>query len=461
MTLRRRLVRTVLVLLLGGILCGAVVGFGAVRQYLVELTDDQLTASARALPEVSDGLTTGAGFWQALARNGGAPSLVQVVDPRTGAARVYLLEGEAPRSDLRPEEPSADSPDGARFQRVDGGDGQDWRLRASWLPGGEVLIVGTRLAEHDAMLRKVALLEVVVTLLVAGAVGLFVPRVIRRDLRPLDEIADTARAIGDGDLTRRVAETSPDTETGQLGLALNDMLTRLEAAFRDRELSEERLRQFIADASHELRTPVATIMGYAELFRRGAASRPDDLAKAMSRIEAEAARMGELVDELLLLARLDQGRPLEREPVDLARVVTDAIADAHAVEPDRPIEFDRAGRAVVTGDADRLRQVVANLLGNVRQHTPPGTPARVELGTEDDHVFVAVSDEGPGLTEDQRARVFERFYRAGTHRADTGGGAGLGLSIVAAVITAHDGTVAVESRPGAGATFRVRIPLSR
>ena len=254
---------------------------------------------------------------------------------------------------------------------------------------------------------------------------------------------------------------------GRLGLALNAMLQQLDSAFRRRQASEERLRRFVADASHELRTPLTSIRGYAELFRRGADANPADLATAMRRIEAEAARMGALVDELLLLARLDQGRALERGPVDLAELAGDAVADARAVEPGRPVTLERDGPVLVQGDADRLRQVFANLVANVRQHTPPGTPMRVRA-FRDDHGrtgVLEVADGGPGLTAEQRERVFERFWRAGRSRPRAAadghrhGGAGLGLSIVAAVAAAHGGRATVASAPGQGATFRVELPL--
>ncbi|TMK62137.1 MAG: HAMP domain-containing histidine kinase, partial [Actinobacteria bacterium] len=221
-----------------------------------------------------------------------------------------------------------------------------------------------------------------------------------------------------------------------------------------------RLRRFVADASHELRTPLTSIRGYAELFRRGADSRPEDLAKSMQRIEAEAARMGVLVDDLLLLARLDQGRPLEREPLDLARIVEDAVDSARAVEPDRPIDLEVRGPASVLGDAGRMRQTVDNLLDNARVHTPASSPVRVTVGPDGEAVLLTVADEGPGLPSEVVDRAFERFYRGDPSRSRSMGGAGLGLSIVAAIVEAHGGTVTVRSEEGAGATFEVRLPAS-
>jgi two-component system OmpR family sensor kinase len=280
-------------------------------------------------------------------------------------------------------------------------------------------------------------------------------------------MALTAGEIAAGDLSRRVERAGGRGEVGRLGEALNAMLHQIEEAFADRERaaaelqrSEERLRRFIADASHELRTPLTSIRGHAELFRRGAAADPEALAQAMRRIEGEAQRMGLLVDDLLLLARLDEGRPLDHAPVDLTAVATDAVTDARAVEPDRPFELDVDGPVTVQGDNARLHQLAANLLSNARTHTPSTTPVRVSVRREGDHAVLEVSDRGPGMDPAQAARVFERFYRADVSRARLSGGSGLGLSIVAAVAEAHGGAVAVDTAPGEGATFSVRLPAA-
>jgi len=237
------------------------------------------------------------------------------------------------------------------------------------------------------------------------------------------------------------------------------MLAQIESAFRAREASERKLRRFVADASHELRTPLAAVRAYAELFSRGAAERPDDLARSMTGIGRESERMTVLVDDLLLLARLDEGRPLERKPVELDDVVGEAVEMAQTVEPERPIEL-QTEHAVVVGDRDRLRQIVDNLLANVRTHTPPGTAVQVSVRRENGNAEIAVSDAGPGLEPDQLAHVFERFYRADPSRARASGGVGLGLSIVAAVAQAHGGTVEARSDPGQGATFTIALPLA-
>jgi two-component system OmpR family sensor kinase len=237
------------------------------------------------------------------------------------------------------------------------------------------------------------------------------------------------------------------------------MLARIEEAFAQRAATEARLRRFVADASHELRTPLTSIRGYADLYRQGALRTRSELDEAMRRVEQEAARMGGLVDDLLLLARLDQGRPLERSPVRLDELVDDAVRDARAVEPDRPITLS-ARPVTVEGDEARLRQALGNLLANARVHTPPGTPVDVSVAAEDGWGLVQVADGGPGLAPEVAERVFERFYRADTARTRAGGGTGLGLAIVAGVVEAHGGTVRVESAPGEGARFSLRLPRS-
>ncbi|MBN9618337.1 MAG: HAMP domain-containing histidine kinase, partial [Actinobacteria bacterium] len=264
-----------------------------------------------------------------------------------------------------------------------------------------------------------------------------------------------------GDLSRRVPAGSVRTEVGRLAATLNVMLGQIESAFADREHSEVTLRQFIADASHELRTPLTTVRGYAELVNRGVLADEEERRHAMERIEAEATRMGTLVDDLLLLAYLDQQRPLQSIRTDLAGLVADAVADARARAPERSIEYVEAGVPVLVDvDVDRLRQVLTNLLSNALVHTPAETSVTVRLGTGAGAASITVADDGPGVEPEQLARLFERFYRADPGRARARGGAGLGLSIVAAVVAASGGTVAVDSTPGAGTTFTVTLPLA-
>jgi two-component system, OmpR family, sensor kinase len=320
------------------------------------------------------------------------------------------------------------------------------------------LIVAIPLTDVDQTLHHLFLVEILVAAAVLFAMALLAWWVVRLELRPLENMGDTAGAIAAGDLSRRVEPADERSEVGRLGLALNSMLGQIEVAFAERTASEARLRRFVADASHELRTPLTSIRGYAELFRRGANTRPDDLAKTMTRIEEAAARMGVLVEDLLLLARLDQGRPLDHARVDLSRLVGAAVDDLRAAAPDRPVNYESTGPVVVTGDENRLRQVLANLLENARTHTPPATQIDVRVGESGADAVIEVADHGPGMSEEDAARAFERFYRADPSRARESGGAGLGLAIVAAITEAHGGRVEVQTELGAGATFRIWIP---
>jgi two-component system OmpR family sensor kinase len=353
------------------------------------------------------------------------------------------------------------APDGPRYFTVSSEDGTSrYRVRASNEPhSGATVIVATSLADVDATLRRLLLIELLVTgAVVAGlaALGLWV---VRLGLRPLDAIGKTAEAIAAGDLTRRVERAESRTEVGRLGLALNTMLGQIESAFTAKDASERRLRRFVADASHELRTPLAAVRAYAELFSRGAAKNPDDLERSMSGIRRESERMSVLVDDLLLLARLDEGRPLDRAATALDGVVGEAVDAARALDPDRPIRTE-IEPALVEGDRDRLRQALDNLLANVRAHTPAGTPVDIRLSRADDVAVLDVADQGPGLAPEDEQRVFERFYRADPSRSRASGGVGLGLSIVAAIVAAHGGRVRVASGAASGTTFSIELPLS-
>ncbi|MFO7191293.1 HAMP domain-containing sensor histidine kinase [Thermocrispum sp.] len=312
-------------------------------------------------------------------------------------------------------------------------------------------------AAYEELTSRVAAVAIVSGVGAVVAMGLLSAIALRRGLRPLERIAETAGRIGAGELSHRMPQEAPGTEVGVVSDALNRMLAELEKAFAERTAAEQRLRRFVADASHELRTPVATIGGYAELYRRGGAEHPEDLAKILARIESEAWRMGVLVDELLLLARLDEGRPLERAPVDLAEVAADAVAAAQARDDRRTWSLHADPQAVVTGDAARLRQVIDNLLTNVERHADPG-PASVLVRCDGDDVVVEVQDSGPGMPPEQAGRVLERFYRVDPSRSRATGGHGLGLSIVDAVVRAHAGAVVVRSEPGTGTTVRIRLP---
>jgi two-component system OmpR family sensor kinase len=335
-------------------------------------------------------------------------------------------------------------------QTSDGGPGLTTRL-----------LLAIPLSDAESTLNRLTLLELLVGLIVAGCVAVLAYVLVRREFRPLERMEATAAAIAAGDLSQRVSEDDPATEVGRLGAALNAMLAQIELAFEAQRQSENRLRRFVADASHELRTPLTSVRGFAELFRRGAAGRPEDLAVAMRRIESEAERMGVLVDDLLMLAKLDQGRPIDAEPVDLRAVVEELVSDHRILHPEWPIELHAEGEGTVVGDELRLRQAVTNLLSNARTHTPPGTPLNVRFETDGDERLVEVADEGPGIPPDLLPRVFERFVRSDPSRARASGGSGLGLSIVAAIVEAHGGRVEAASPPGHGATFRLLLPAAK
>ncbi|MFI6229404.1 ATP-binding protein [Micromonospora echinospora] len=376
-----------------------------------------------------------------------------------------------------------------------------WRmlyLRLDDSSGG-VLAVGQHLTDVDRAVKQLIWIDMLVgsaVLILLASIG---AAIVRTSLKPLVDIERTAAAIAGGDLTRRVPDPEqgndcPTSELGRLSRALNSMLTQIEAAFTARAASEasarwaeaaardaaeaartsearairseERMRQFVADASHELRTPLTTIRGFAELYRQGAAREPGETAGLLRRIEDEAARMGLLVEDLLLLARLDRERPLSLAPVELPVLAADAVQAARVVAPDRRISLDIApnsGPLVVRGDDARLRQIIGNLMTNALTHTPPDASVTLGLRAEDATAVVEVVDTGPGLSEEQAERVFERFYRADAARTRRVGGAngtGLGLAIVAALVAVHQGTVEAVPTPGGGATFRVRLPLA-
>ena len=326
--------------------------------------------------------------------------------------------------------------------------------------GGEVGVWAVPLREVDAavseILRIVVLTGAVVTLL-GGAVAWWT---VWRGLRPVDRMVETATTIAGGDLTQRVLFTDPSTELGRLGAALNEMLTQIEHAFTREQAVTERLKQFVADASHELRTPIAAINGYSELYRKGALREQQELDKAMRRIATETSRMQRLVADLLLLARLDREQPVERRPIDLAAIVRDAATDSRAIERDRPVTVQGPDSLRVNGDEQLLSQIVANLLANARLHTPPGTPVTVAFGQDNGRVALDVIDDGPGLPETDADKIFERFYRMDGSRAGPSGGSGIGLAIVAAIARAHGGTVEAGNQVGRGARFTVTLPVN-
>lgn len=343
--------------------------------------------------------------------------------------------------------------------------GVQWRAMTVRGPESELTTVAIDLSDVQTTVRELTYAQVSIGLAVLVVLGVLGYAVVHRSLRPLVEVERTAAAIAAGEFDRRVPQRDPRTEVGRLSLALNGMLAQIQTAMAASEssaaqarTSEERMRRFITDASHELRTPLTTIRGFAELYRQGAAR---DVEMLMSRIESESSRMGLLVEDLLLLARLDAQRPLERRRVDLLTLATDAVHDAQSIAPKRAIKvevFDGPGTPEVLGDDARLRQVLGNLMANALQHTPESAGVVVRVGTVGDRAVLEVCDKGPGMTADDAQRVFERFYRADSSRARTSGGTGLGLSIVDSLVYAHGGTVRVTTSPGRGCTFTVTLP---
>jgi two-component system OmpR family sensor kinase len=340
------------------------------------------------------------------------------------------------------------------------------RLRTSRLSDGSVLVMGLSLREVSASERRLVTIELIVAgaaLLAAAILGWLL---VRLGLRPLRDVERTALVIASGgDLEHEVPGGDRPTEVGRLAAALNTMLGRIRAAFTERDAkeralqeSEARMRRFVADVSHELRTPLAAVVAYAELFERGARDHPADLERALRGISTEAGRMGELVEELLLLARLDEGRPLQMQTIDLVGVVIDAITAARTVSADWPISLHVEDVVEVDGDPSRLRQVVDNLLANVRTHTPAGTTTTVRVGWRDGQAALSIADDGPGMTPEESARVFERFFRADPSRSRESGGAGLGMAIVDAIVTAHHGHIELDTAPSHGVHITVLLP---
>ena len=465
--LRIKLIAVVLTMVALALVAVSVASVSAMRGYLLDKTDRQLTGVARVMA-------------RALTQPGGVQTKVPVAGQFV--VQVHDATGKvvasAPRSIWRGAEPEPIIPqdpawltahtEKAVTVAAQSGNGR-WRVHVEPVAGGYV-VVGTDLSDVARTAGRLVGVEIVVGSIVLVLVAGLGVAIVRASLRPLVNIEHTAEAIAAGDLSRRVPDADPRTEVGRLGNALNGMLSQIETAFRAQSESEAtaresegRMRRFVADASHELRTPLSVIRGFAEYYRQRDDVPPDELDRLIGRVEDEAARMGVLVDDLLLLARLDQQRPLARRPVDLLALAADAVQDARVVDGEREITLSvRSGSAfIVTGDEVRLRQVIGNLVNNALRHTPAGTPVEVIVRSgvlgDAPAAVLEVVDSGPGMPAEQAERVFERFYRADPARSR--GGTGLGLAIVAGLVEAHGGSVSVDTAPGEGATFRVLLPL--
>ncbi|MGC8463461.1 MAG: sensor histidine kinase [Acidimicrobiales bacterium] len=349
----------------------------------------------------------------------------------------------------------------AFFTVGSGSTGPGYRVMArTVLDGRAVLVVAQPTNELSSTLSRLLVVEVVVSAAVLVGLAALAWLLVRRDTRPIEDMAATATAIAAGDLSLRVSSGRSGSEVGRLASAFNTMIGEIEDAFAARVASEDRLRRFLADASHELRTPLTSIRGYSELFELGMSERPDDLARSLSHVRAEAARMERLVDDLFLLAQLDHERPLASDPVDLAMVVGRSVDSARLRSDGHPITLSVSGPVVVQGDEFRLRQVVDNLVTNAIVHTPQGTAVTIRVGVDGREAVLEVDDRGPGIPGDQLFHIFEPFHRLDRSRSRTTGGAGLGLAIVEAVVHAHGGTVVARpGEGGRGVSFEVRLPI--
>ncbi|GAB7141518.1 sensor histidine kinase [Mycobacterium riyadhense] len=456
--LRVSLVAATLVLVLCGLLVSGVAVTSILQHSLISRIDSALLDASRTWAQTP---------WQ-------PPANAEGPDPARPPSKFYV-RGISPDGRTfvaindRNAEPAlpADNdvgPDPTTLPSVNGSD-IEWRAVTVRVPQGGLTTVAIDLSDVQHTVRSLVWLQVGIGVAVLVVVGIAGYAVVHRSLKPLSEVEQTAAAIAAGQLDSRVPERDPRTEVGRLSSALNGMLAQIQQAVASSESSaetargsEDRMRRFITDASHELRTPLTTIRGFAELYRQGAAR---DVSMLLSRIESEASRMGLLVDDLLMLARLDAQRPLERDRVDLLVLASDAVHDARAIDPKRTITLevlDGPGTPEVFGDEPRLRQVLSNLVANALQHTPESADVTVRVGTKGDDAVIEVADKGPGMSQEDAARVFERFYRTDSSRARASGGTGLGLSIVDSLVNAHGGAVTVTTAPGQGCCFQVTLP---
>jgi two-component system OmpR family sensor kinase len=483
-SLQSRLVLGVVLLTSAGFVLSSVVAQHALRSYLLEQVDNGLlTLSGSSLPRVAeagiahdpDDLATNRGNGHG--QNNSAPAVRTPLQRIPTSTSVTLLDAAgtvvgavggdlniAPVTDylggITPTEAASHHGDAFTIKA----DGGDFRAVALVLPNKAGTVVAAQsLSELDKTVKKLGFFFLLIGLLLITLVAIASRIVIKIGMRPLEAVEETAEQIAAGDLSARMPDANPRTEVGRLVASLNSMLARIEGAFDARTQSEDKLRRFVADASHELRTPLTAIRGFSELYRQGAVAGEEPTRELLGRIEGESKRMGSLVEDLLLLARLDQAREMESKPVNLESVVESAVASARAAGPDHPVSFTPATEDLFTlGDEARIHQVLANLLANARTHTPAGTAIDVSLMQDVDGIRIAVRDNGPGLSLDDQKKIFERFYRADPSRVRVDGeGSGLGLSIVDAVMSAHGGTVTVQSELGKGATFTLFFPVEK
>lgn len=466
-SLQRRLVVGIMLLLaLVSVVVGAV-STAALGRALTARVDEQLRSAADILVGSSG---PGRGEYTPSPRDALRPGAVVLVESRGSVVVAGYVAGDGTAAPLTPtqREVLLDVEGGRSASSVDLGDLGEYRVLAETTRADERLVVGLPLAESRATTMELLLIIALVTAAALAATAAIGSAVVRIALRPLGRVADTAVRVsrlplakGEVALIERVpdADTDMRTEVGRLGAAINRMLDHVASALLARQESEGKVRRFVAEASHELRTPLTSIRGYAELTRRGGHDLPPDLARSMERIESEAIRMTSLVEDLLLLARLDEGRDLEIESVDLTGILLDTVSDAHAAAPEHAFALEVPEvPVIVTGDDSRLRQVVANLLANARVHTPAGTAITVGLEVGD-RAILTVADNGPGIPAEQQAALFERFTRGDESRSRAAGSTGLGLAIVRAVVEGHGGTVSVDSVPGR-TVFTVVLPLA-
>jgi two-component system OmpR family sensor kinase len=477
-SLRARLLALLVALAVVGLAVADFASYRALHNYLFDRVDQQLESavgplsirlSQQAGGEGAAEIGPGPDFQgtRGPAPNGGLPSgtyvQLQAADGEVLAhspARFFGEELPLPQipADLEPTLPDeAVAPVTVGERR--GGSEQFRAAAVQVSEAGAVSVVAVPLGDTNATLHRLAVIELVVSGAILIALGLAAWWLIGLGLRPLRRMGEVAGQIADGDLSRRVEPDDDRTEVGRLGRSLNAMLAQIEAAFAERAAGESRLRRFLADASHELRTPLASIRGYSELYRIGAARDQAEVERAMARIESESARMGGLVDDLLTLARVDEVREPAREPLDLRELLEDVRDDARAAAPERTISLNPTGPVAIEADGDALRRVFANLLRNAIVHTPDGTPIEISLEKTDAWATVGVRDHGPGLPPGDPNAVFERFWRDSASRGRDDGGAGLGLAIVAALVNAHGGTVDASDPADGGALFTVRLPL--